>query len=105
VFGQKTKMALAATAALLLSLLLVGISYLLVPSKPNQKPLPMPVPSIVNQIFGAILWICLAVFLALIIVGAVFFVNRIKNKKSNTETDIISLVFLLNFSCFSGFFQ
>jgi len=80
VFGQKTKMGLAAVAALLLSLLLFGISYLLVPSKSSQTPLPMPVPSIVNQIFVAILWIGLAAALAIIIVATVFLINRIKNK-------------------------
>jgi ABC-type sugar transport system permease subunit len=82
VFGQKTKMGLAAIAALLLSLLLVGLSYLLVHSKSNQTPLPMPVPSILNQIFVAILWIGLAAALAIIIVATVFLINRIKSKKS-----------------------
>jgi ABC-type sugar transport system permease subunit len=80
VFGQKTKMGLAAVAALVLSLLLVGISYLLVPNKSSQTPLPMPVPSIINQILVAISWIGLAAALAIIIVATVFLINRIKSK-------------------------
>lgn len=93
VLGQKTKMALAAIAALLLSFLLVGVSYLLVPSKSSQTPLPMPVPSIVNQVFIAILWIGLAAALAIIIVASVFLINRAKSKKSDEKPDSISFEF------------
>ncbi len=75
-------MLLAAIAALLLSLLLLEISYLLFPNKSSQTPLPMPLPSMLNQIIVAIFWIGLAAVLAIIIVATVFLINWIKIKKS-----------------------
>ena len=80
VFGQKTKMAMAALAALLLSFLLVGISYLLVPSKSSQKPLPMPEPSMQSQIFMAFLWIGLVVLISIAAFGTILLVNRLRKK-------------------------
>lgn len=78
-------MALAVVAAVLLGLLLAGISYILVP---DQKPLPMPVPSILNQIFGAVLWIALAALIAITIVGAMLLVNRVRNKKTEKQDEM-----------------
>jgi ABC-type antimicrobial peptide transport system permease subunit len=91
--GQKARMVLAAIGALLLSLLLVGISYLLAPNKSSQTPLPIPIPSIINQIFAAILWIALAAVLAIIIIAIAFMINRIKRKKSCEKIDSIPFEF------------
>lgn len=72
--GQKTQMLLAAISALIVSLLLVGISYVLAPS--NNETLPMPEPSIEHQIFTALLWMGLAALFAFITVTISLMLSR-----------------------------
>lgn len=79
--GQKTQMVIAVITAVLLVILLAGISYFLVPDPSNQTPLPMPVPSILNQIFVAILWIGVAALIAITTVAVVLLINRRITKK------------------------
>lgn len=83
--GQKTQMVIVVIVAILLAILLAGISCLLVPDQPNQMPPPMPVPSVLTQIFAAILWIGLAALIATTTVGAVFLVNQIITKKKHPK--------------------
>jgi heme/copper-type cytochrome/quinol oxidase subunit 4 len=83
--GQKTQMVTAVITAILLAILLAGLSYFLVPEPSNQAPLPMPVPSVLNQIFVAILWIGLAALIAITTVAVVLLINRRITKKNNLE--------------------
>jgi hypothetical protein len=78
-------MLLAAIAALVTSLLLVGISYILTP--PNNETLPMPEPSIEHQIFTALLWIGLAALLAFITVTMSLMLNRMLRKHKAKKAD------------------
>ena len=79
--GLKSQMTLAAVAAVLLGLLLLGVSYYLTPETPNQDSLPMPVPSTAHQIFMGILWTGLAATIALAAVAIGVLTNRMRNKK------------------------
>lgn len=83
-------MVLAAVAAILLGLLLLGISYFLTPDQSNQKPLPMPVPSTLNQIFMALLWIGFAALIAFTIVVLALLINRIRRKFALSENETIT---------------
>ena len=83
--GQKTQMAIAIIAAVLLAILLAEISYFLIPAPSNQTPLPTPVPSIPNQIFMAILWIGFAALITVTTVAAVLLINRIITKRKHLE--------------------
>ena len=78
--GLKVRMIISVAAAIALGFLLVGISYVIFPDQPAQMPTPKPAPDPLGELLSAILWIGLAAFLSLIIVGTVFLVNRIKNK-------------------------
>jgi hypothetical protein len=48
-------------------------------------PIPQPAPSILEQIFGAILWISLAALIAIAIVGVILLINRLRRKKTDNE--------------------
>jgi len=50
----KVGMVLSTVAAILSSLLLLGIGYLFAPYVLNTGDIPMPVPSAANQFFGAV---------------------------------------------------
>jgi TRAP-type C4-dicarboxylate transport system permease small subunit len=81
-------MVLSAVAAILLGFLMYGISYLLTPKTSNQVPTPTPPTSMVDEIFGAILWICLAALLAFCIVGVALLINRMRNKKTEKQDEM-----------------
>lgn len=81
-------MVAAVILAILLAFLLAGTSYIIFPDQTSQQiPIPMPVPkpgpSLLDQIFWAILWIGLAAFIAIAIVGALLLISRIKRKKTD----------------------
>jgi hypothetical protein len=73
-------MTVSIVAAVSVSFLLAGISYL-IPSQSEQMPAPKPLPNALDQISSAILWIGIAVSIAIIVVGGFFLINRIKHKR------------------------
>lgn len=89
-------MAIAVTLAILSALLLAGISYILFPDQtPGQMPIPKPAPSILDQIFGAILWIGLAALIAITIVGAILLTSRVRNKETEKQNGIDKELFTI----------
>jgi TRAP-type C4-dicarboxylate transport system permease small subunit len=93
VIGQKAKMAIAVILAILLTLLLAQISYMLFPNQPSdQMPIPRPAPSMIDQIVETMLWIGLAAFIAIAIVGAVLLTNRIRNKEAKKQKEHVNLI-------------
>jgi ABC-type Fe3+ transport system permease subunit len=87
--GQKTAMLAAALLAVTLALLLLGISYVLFPAQSSQEPplgTPIPKPEpLICQVFWAVQWIGLAVFIALCAVGVMLLVLRTKRKKTSSN--------------------
>lgn len=87
VIGQKAKLLTAIILAPALAISLLEISYLLIP---EQMPIPMPEPSMLNQIFGAILWIGIAALIAVAVVGTTLVINRVRRKEDKeTETPLM----------------
>ena len=74
-------MALAVVAAILLGFLMYGISCLLIPKTSNQVSSPIPPTSMIDSIFGALLWVGLAALLAFTVVAVGVLINRVINKK------------------------
>jgi TRAP-type C4-dicarboxylate transport system permease small subunit len=80
-------MVLAAVAALLLTLLLIEISYFLSSDNSynahNSYGMPPPIPEapLLNQIFVALCWIGLAALIAFSIVALALLINRIRHRK------------------------
>lgn len=82
---QKAKMVLAAVAALLLTLLLLEISYFLGSDNLHDSfgmPLPTPQAPLLNQIFIALCWIGLVVLISFSMVAIGVFINRIIRRRS-----------------------
>ncbi|NLB77077.1 MAG: hypothetical protein GX799_11555 [Crenarchaeota archaeon] len=77
---QKAKLVLAAVAAILLTLLLVEISYFL--SSNDLRDTFGPEAPLLNLIFIAIYWIGLAVLISFSIVAIGVLINRIIRKKN-----------------------
>ena len=83
-------MGIAVILAILSALLIAGLSYVLFPDQtPDQMPIPKPAPSILDQIFGVVLWIGLAALVAIVIVGAILLVNQVRSKKTDKNIEII----------------
>jgi hypothetical protein len=85
VTGLKIKSVIAVAAAILLGLLLLPISYLLMPQSEEAALTSGPIiPSIESQIFSASLWIGFAVLVSVSAVGMFVLVQRIgkRNKSS-----------------------
>ncbi len=89
--GRKMTMVAAALFAVALAFLLVGMSYLLFPYQPSQEPpigIPIPKPEpVIDQVFWAIQWIGLAAFIAIIVVGAMLLIIRIRSKKTSMHIE------------------
>lgn len=83
--GPKVKSVIAVAAAILLGLLLLPVSYLLMP-QPKGASLTSGyiLPSIESQIFSASLWIGFAVLVSVSAVGVLVLVQRVgkRNKSS-----------------------
>jgi magnesium-transporting ATPase (P-type) len=100
--GQKVKMIIAVIAAIAVGFLLLVVTYIISPNqKPGKLPNGTPVPLMLNQIFEAIIWIGVALSIAVLIIGAFFLINRIRPKKIESSLEIQFLhltqfVFLLN---------
>lgn len=73
------QMVLATLGAIVLSIILFVVSYLLTP---NIDTLSMPTPSISNQIVMALFWIGLSALLAFSTVGVGILINRARVKKA-----------------------
>jgi uncharacterized membrane protein len=80
-------MTIAVIAAISVGFLLLGITYVLFPNKTSAMPPPMPFPNWFDQIFPAVLWMGLAAFIAIIAVGAILLINRVKRKKTPMEIE------------------
>jgi hypothetical protein len=78
-------MVLAVVAAVLLGFLMYGISYLLIPKKSNQVPSPIPPTSMIDSVFGALLWVGLAALLAFTVVAVGILITRVINKRLNKK--------------------
>ena len=76
--GLKLQMVLSIAGAIVLSVILFGVSYLLTP---NVDTLPMPKPLILHQIIMGLSWIGLSALLAFFIVGVGLVIHRVRNKK------------------------
>jgi hypothetical protein len=87
VIGQKAKLLTAIILAPALAISLLEISYLLIP---EQVPIPLPEPSMFNQLFGAILWIGIAALIAVAVVGSTLAISRVRRKEDKeTETPLL----------------
>lgn len=78
---QKVRMALSTVAAILSSLLLLGIGYLFAPYILDKGDIPMPYPSAANQFFTSFLLLGLV---ALISFGTVMLgvaISRMRQRK------------------------
>jgi ABC-type phosphate transport system permease subunit len=75
-------MVLAIVAAVLLGFLLYGISYLAVYLVPDASKVPSstPAPSMIDELFGALLLIGLAALIAFSIVVIGLLINGLRNK-------------------------
>ncbi|MGO8806991.1 MAG: hypothetical protein ACLQO7_10395 [Candidatus Bathyarchaeia archaeon] len=89
--GQKLKSGLAIIAAVLAGFLMLGLTYLIFPNIQNfkvigetgtsQTPSPIPTPNSSTQIFSALLWIGLAVVIAMAVAGSLLVINRARSRK------------------------
>jgi ABC-type cobalamin transport system ATPase subunit len=81
---QKTRMALAAVGAMLVTLLLTGISYFL--SLDNSKDSlgmpPISEASFLNQVLVALCWVGLAVLISFSIVAIGVLISRIRKTRT-----------------------
>jgi multidrug efflux pump subunit AcrB len=82
VIGQKSKMVMAVSLAVVSCLVIAGISFLFFPDQTSgQVPTPKPSPSITDQLVWAMSWLGFAALISLTIVGAILLVKRrIKGK-------------------------
>jgi hypothetical protein len=79
------KSVIAVAAAILLGLLLLPVSYLLMPQPKtiSQTSLPLA-PSIESQIFSAALWIGFAVLVSVSAVGVFVLAQRVGKRHKNS---------------------
>jgi hypothetical protein len=77
----KVQMVLATVAAILLSLLLLGIGYFFAPYILNKGDIPMPVPSAANQFFTSFLLIGLVALISFCTVVLGVAISRIRQRK------------------------
>ena len=77
----KVRMALSTVAAILSSLLLLGIGYLFTPYILNKGDIPMPHPSAANQFFTSFLLIGLVALVSFCTVVLGVAISRIRQKK------------------------
>lgn len=85
---QKTKLAVSATVGISLAFLLLGISYAFFPNEMFQDyhTLDFGGLSAVNEVFWAIFGLGLAAFVALIAVGILLAVSRLKRHTTTIES-------------------
>ena len=84
--GQKMMAAAAVVLAVVLTFLLIGVSYVLFPDPASEGP-PIPMPTskpetIADQVFGALPWIGLAACTASIVVGAMLLVSKLRTRRT-----------------------
>ena len=78
--------AAAVVLAVVLTFLLIGVSYVLFPEPASEGP-PIPMPTskpetIADQVFGALPWIGLAACTASIVVGAMLLVSKLRTRRT-----------------------
>jgi hypothetical protein len=78
--------AAAVVLAVVLTFLLVGVSYVLFPDPASEGP-PIPMPTskpetITDQVFGALPWLGLAACTASIVVGLMLLISRIRTRRT-----------------------
>ena len=78
--------AAAVVLAVVLTFLLIGVSYVLFPDPASEGP-PIPMPTskpetITDQVFGALPWIGLAACAASIVVGAMLLVSKLRTRRT-----------------------
>ncbi len=78
---------MAVTLAILLAVMLAAIGHVLeIYQSIGRMPIPMPVPTVEAQVFQAILWLCVAVFISITVFGAtVLLVSKIRSRKMSKE--------------------
>jgi len=78
----KTKLAVAATLGIFLAFLLLGISYVAFPNEVFQgyHTFGFVGLSVLDEVFWAILWLGLAAFVALVAVGVLLVVSRLRRR-------------------------
>jgi hypothetical protein len=77
--------AAAVVLAVVLTFLLIGVSYVLFPEPASEGP-PIPMPTskpetLADQVFGALPWIGLAACTAGIVVGLMLLISRIRTRR------------------------
>jgi len=77
----KIQIIVSIVAAILVGLLMLGISYNISAHNVSHKEMPIPAPSITHQIFTAFLWIGIAILIALLITAVVTATNQIKKRQ------------------------
>ena len=78
--------AAAVVLAVVLTFLLIGVSYVLFPDPASEGP-PIPMPTskpetIADRVFGALPWIGLAACTASIVVGAMLLVSKLRTRRT-----------------------
>lgn len=79
--------AAAVVLAVVLTFLLIGVSYVLFPDPASEGP-PIPMPTskpetIADQVFGALPWIGLAACTASIVVGAMLLISKLRTRRTH----------------------
>ena len=79
--------AAAVVLAVVLTFLLIGVSYVLFPEPASEGP-PIPMPTskpetIADQVFGALPWIGLAACTASIVVGAMLLISKLRTRRTH----------------------
>ena len=83
---QKVKMVAAVLAGVLMSFVLLSLSYIALPQQASQPPPPLPTAkteSLESQILWVAQWIGLAALIATAVVGVILVASRAKNKSNS----------------------
>ncbi|PVX23803.1 MAG: hypothetical protein CW716_11310 [Candidatus Bathyarchaeum sp.] len=79
------KIMLSVFLAIISAFSLMGVSYFIFPdasSEPQNLSVHVPDQSLFSELFWVIQWLCFAAFLAIIVVGMIFFTTKMRNKKT-----------------------
>lgn len=80
-------MILAAITAILIGLFMLGISHYISAHNVRYGDVPIPAPSITQQIFVSSLWMGIAILIALFITALAIATNRIKKRQRFNRMD------------------
>jgi hypothetical protein len=85
VISQKTKMLTATIFAVLSALLRAEAAFTLFPPEKTSMPIAQPQTNPVSQLVWSLGWLCFAVAVSLLIVGAALLVKRVFSPKTKQE--------------------